>query len=642
MPASHTSSGVPVTRRTFAALAGAVAATAATATAPAAEATTASPRVPAERPNILWLVAEDHYPFVGAYGDPVARTPTLDRLAHEGIRYENSYSTAPVCAPSRFALLTGVAPQSAGPAEHMRALGRTPAFLKGFPEYLRQAGYYTTNNSKTDYNTVVDMAATWDASSATAHYRDRPAGAPFFAVFNDMTTHESALFTAQDGRTRREEVRLPAYLPDTPDIRGDFAHYYDAMETMDGHVAAKLAELGAAGLADDTIVFFYSDNGGVLPRSKRHCYDEGMRTALIVRYPEKWAHLAPRPAGSVEWRAVTSVDYAPTVLALAGVDIPEHVQGHPFAGARQLPSARYAFGGRDRMDERYDMVRTVRDERYRYLRNYAPHRPWGQHGAYAWQARGYQSWQQAHLDGTLDSVQDRFWGTKPAEELYDLRTDPDEIHNLAGDHAHAPTLDRLSHALDEHIVDVHDNGFIPEGSPLEGWEQSRASGAYPLRRVLRLARQAITRDPCHLPILVRELGDANEAVRYWAAQGLLILGRDAAPALPRLTRTLRTDASPQVRISAAETLIRGGHRVSEAVDFLSRTLTEHTDARVRLQAINALTYIDPDLARPARAAIETAATSKDEYLHNAGRYLRLVLDGTYTPTSPVYEPVPAG
>ncbi|MFE6759977.1 sulfatase-like hydrolase/transferase [Streptomyces sp. NPDC057684] len=634
MPASF---DVPVTRRAFVALAGSVATTAATA--PAA----ATGRMPAESPNILWLVAEDHYPFIGAYGDPVARTPTLDRLAREGIRYDNSYSTAPVCAPSRFALLTGVAPQSAGPAEHMRALGRTPAFLKGFPEYLRQAGYYCTNNAKTDYNTVVDMAATWDASSATAHYRDRPAGAPFFAVFNDMTTHESSLFSAQDGRTRPDEIRLPAYLPDTPEIRSDFAHYYDAMETMDRHVAAKLAELEAAGLADDTIVFFYSDNGGVLPRSKRHCYDEGLRTALIARFPEKWAHLAPRPADSVEQRAVTSVDYAPTVLALADVNIPGHMQGRPFAGMRQLPPARYAFGGRDRMDERYDMVRTVRDERYRYLRNYAPHRPWGQHGAYAWLARGYQSWQQAHLDGILDPVQDRFWGTKPAEELYDLHADPDEINNLAGDRAHAHTLDRLSRALDEHLVAVHDNGFIPEGSPLEGWAESRRPGAYPLRRVMHLARHAIDRDgQRHLAEFVRELGDDNEVVRYWAAQGLLMVGRAAAPALPRLARTLRTDASPQVRISAAETLIRHGQQVAEAIDFLGRTLAEHADARVRLQAINALTFIDPDLARPARAAIEAAATSKDEYLHNAGRYLKFVLDGTYTPSSPVYEPVASG
>ncbi|MGW6057864.1 sulfatase-like hydrolase/transferase [Streptomyces sp. NPDC055189] len=627
-----------VTRRTFGTLAGAALTTAAAA--PTARA--AARPEPPERPNILWLVAEDHYPFVGTYGDPLARTPTLDRLAREGIRYDNSYSTAPVCAPSRFALLTGVAPQSAGPAHHMRALGHIPAFLKGFPQYLREAGYYTTNNAKTDYNTTIDLPATWDASSTTAHYRDRPAGAPFFAVFNDATTHESSLFSAEDGTTRRDEIRLPTYLPDTDDIRGDFAHYYDAMGKMDAHVAAQLGELEAAGLADDTIVFFYSDNGGVLPRSKRHCYDEGLRTALIVRLPAKWAHLAPRPAGSAESRAVTSVDYGPTVLALAGVDIPDHIQGRPFLGAHRLPPAPYAFGGRDRMDERYDMVRTVRDARYRYLRNYAPHRPRGQHGAYAWLARGYQSWQQAHLDGTLDPVQERFWGPKPAEELYDLHADPDEIHNLAADPAHARTLARLSHALDGHIITVHDNGFIPEGSPLEGWQESRRAGAYPLRRVMRLAGHAIERQRRHLPHFIQELADDNEVVRYWAAQGLLILGRAAAPALPHLTRTLRRDDSPQVRISTAETLIHHGHHATEAIRFLSRTLTEHPNARVRLQAINALTFIDPELARPARAAIEAAATSKDEYLHNAGRYLRFVLDGTYTPSSPVFEPVPSG
>ncbi|KOX19457.1 MULTISPECIES: sulfatase-like hydrolase/transferase [unclassified Streptomyces] len=646
-------SGTPrpagLSRRGFAALAGTAAASAAlavptaTATATAApvreEAPARVPRPPADRPNILWLVAEDHYPFLGSYGDRTARTPTLDRLAREGIRYEHSYSSAPVCAPSRFALLSGVHPQSAGPAEHMRALGRVPDFLRGFPEYLRRAGYHCTNNSKTDYNTVVDMGATWDESSATAHWRDRPAGAPFFAVINDMTTHESSLFTARDGRTRPSEVRLPAYLPDTPEIRADLAHYYDAMEALDGRIAARLAELETAGLAEDTVVFFYSDNGGVLPRSKRHCYDEGMRTALIVRIPEKWAHLAPRPAGSVEEGAVTSVDYGPTVLALAGVEIPDHVQGRPFLGVRRPRPAPYAFGGRDRMDERYDMVRTARDTRYRYLRNYAPHRPWGQHQAFAWLAKGYQSWEREHLAGRLDTTRERFWRPKPHEELYDLRADPDQVRNLAGDPRHAGTLRRLSRALDEHILRVNDNGFIPEGSPLEGWEASRKPGAYPLRRVLDLAGRAIERDPRHLPALVRALDDRNEVVRHWGAQGLLILDRRAAPAAGRLARTLRHDPSPQVRIGAAESLAHLGHRTDEAVAFLARTLDEHADPFVRLQAINALTFIDTETARPARAAVEAAALSTNEYLRNAGRYLKFVLDGTYTPSSRVFDPV---
>ncbi|MGW4201668.1 sulfatase-like hydrolase/transferase [Streptomyces sp. NPDC004726] len=588
------------------------------------------------RPNILWLVAEDHYPFIGAYGDAVARTPTLDQVAREGIRYEHSYSAAPVCAPSRFALLTGVHPATAGPAQHMRAQAAIPDFLHGFPRYLREAGYYTTNNDKTDYNALVDMAATWDESSKSAHWRNRPADAPFFAVFNDMSTHESTLIRAVDGHTRPQDVTLPDYLPDTPEIRKDFAHYYDAMETMDSRVALRLAELEAAGLAESTIVFCYSDNGGVLPRSKRYCYDEGLRTSLIVRFPAAWQHLAPRPPGSVEQGAVTSVDYAPTVLALAGVDIPRHVQGKPFLGVHRHRPARYAFGGRDRMDERYDMVRTVRDDRYRYLRNYTPHRPWGQHQAFAWLARGYQSWEQAHIDGTLTAVQDRFWRTKPAEELYDLHTDPDEVHNLAGDPAHDATRRRLGRALDQHLIDIHDNGFIPEGSPLEGWEASRVPGAYPLRRVLDLAGRAITRRKRHLPEYTGLLSHENEAMRYWAAQGLLILGPEATPAARRLARTLTDDPSPQVRIAAAETLIHLGHTTDRAVAFLTDTLEHHNDARVRLQALNALTFIPLEAARAASAAVQKAALDENEYLRSAGRYLTFVLDGTYTPASPVF------
>ncbi|MFF9571026.1 sulfatase-like hydrolase/transferase [Streptomyces sp. NPDC014685] len=190
------------------------------------------------------------------------------------------------------------------------------------------------------------------------------------------------------GLPRRTVSGFVAALPDTPEIRADFAHHYDAMATMDSHLTDRLRELESAGLAEDTIVFCYSDNGGVLPRSKRYCYDEGLRTSLIVRFPAKWQHLAPRPPGSVERGAVTSVDYAPTVLALAGVDIPHHIQDKAFLGAHRPEPARYAFGGRDRMDERYDMVRTVRDDRHRYLRNHTPYRPWGQHQAFAWNARG--------------------------------------------------------------------------------------------------------------------------------------------------------------------------------------------------------------------------------------------------------------
>ncbi|PZG01469.1 hypothetical protein C1I99_07040 [Micromonospora deserti] len=242
---------------------------------------------PQGRPNILWLVSEDNNPYVGAHGDRLTQTPTIDTLARDGVRYRNAFSVAPVCAPSRFALITGVCPERVGPAENMRASSTLPQFMKGFPEYLRQAGYYCTNNSKTDYNTTIDMAATWDASSGSAHWRNRPEGAPFFAVFNYLTTHESSMFTAPAGPTDPASVRVPAFLPDTPNVRNDRAHQYDRMAQMDAQLAARLAELDADGLAEDTIVFYHGDNGGVMPWSKRHAKDNGLRVPLIVRFPRK-------------------------------------------------------------------------------------------------------------------------------------------------------------------------------------------------------------------------------------------------------------------------------------------------------------------------------------------------------------------
>jgi hypothetical protein len=251
-----------------------------------------------ERPNILWLVSEDNFPFIGAYGDARARTPAIDALAKAGVRYANAFSNAPVCAPSRFAIITGMHAESCGPAHHMRAQGKVPSFVQGFPKYLRDAGYYCANNGKTDYNAELDMAAMWDDASERAHWRNRPEHAPFFAVFNLMTTHESQMFAAVDGRVKSTDVRVPAYLPDVPATRRDIASYHNLMERMDAEVAAHLAALDDADLADDTIVFYYSDNGGVLPRSKRYCYDQGLRVAMVARFPARWAHLAPGAPGA--------------------------------------------------------------------------------------------------------------------------------------------------------------------------------------------------------------------------------------------------------------------------------------------------------------------------------------------------------
>jgi len=586
-----------------------------------------------DRPNILWLVSEDNNPRIGAYGDRLAHTPAIDGLARQGILYRNVYSTAPVCAPTRFSIITGVHPESAGPAHNMRAVAQLPGYIDGFPLYLREAGYYCTNNSKTDYNSDLDPNAIWNASSADAHWRNRPADAPFFAVFNTSKSHEMSVFTPLEGRVKPEDVRIPAYLPDTPQVRSDFATYYNRLEQMDGDIAGWLAELDAAGLADDTIVFYYSDNGGVLPRSKRYCYDEGHRCALIVRVPDKWRHLAPAAAGSQIAAPITYIDLAPTVLSVAGIAAPAHMQGSAFLGSLIGEPKRFAFGMRNRMDERYDMMRTVTDGRFRYIRNYSPHRIWGQRGGFQWNAKAYQEWEAAHIAGTLNAVQEEFWQTKPYEQFFDVEADPDQVDNLIQSDDHRDRINEMRRALDAHILKVNDNGFIPEGSALEGYEESRRAGAYPLPRVMALAAAAGQKDAGNLTFFVEALADENEVIRYWGAQGLLILGDAARSELPTIQAALRDDPSPQVRVALSEAAANLTDDPAP-VEVLIDLLENHEHSKVRLQAINALTYVG-DKARPAREAIARAAESDDEYLGQAARYLALVLDGTYTPDATI-------
>ncbi|MFB9659973.1 sulfatase-like hydrolase/transferase [Glycomyces mayteni] len=619
-------------RRTVLALGGAIAGTTALPAAARAQG--------ADRPNILWLVAEDHNPFLGAYGDDQAQTPALDALAERGVLYANAFSTYPVCAPTRFSIITGKAPESCGPAHHMRASGLRPDWLVGFPQYLREAGYYTSNNNKTDYNTDIDLAATWDANGADASWTGRAPGQPFFAVFNHMTTHESSLWSSEPtGVHDPADAELPEYTPDTEATRADRAHYYDNITRVDAQVAERLAELEAAGLAEDTVVFYYSDNGGVLPRSKRYAYDSGLRTALIAVFPDKWAHLAPAEPGAVVSDPVTTLDYAPTVLEIAGLDVPGHLDGTSLLESRRRPE--YAFGSRNRMDERYDFVRTVRDGRYRYIRNYAPHRIYNQHVGYLFQQLGVLDWEQAHLDGALEEVQERWWGPKPAEELYDLDADPDEVANLIDEPHLRRVRRRLAAALDEHLIAVHDNGFIPEGAAAEGYDRSRARGAFPIARVKALADLAIQRKRSNTAKFTRALRDGNEVVRYWGAQGLLILAaadllrhKDAEDDLAAVLDD--ADEIPQVRIAAAETLARLG-RGGAAVAYLVGVLGDAAAPNpVRLQAVEALTYSpaeDAAAALDVLDAVSAAATGTD--LGKAVNYLRFVLRGQYAPTPEV-------
>ena len=556
------------------------------------------------RPNIVWLVAEDINPrYFSAYGDPLADTPTFDRLAREGTRFTHCHATAPVCAPARFCLLTGHYASSFGPAQHMRALARLPAHVHGFPALLRAAGYFTTNNAKTDYNAQVNLQETWDQNGQAAHWRGRKPNQPFFSVFNFNGTHESANWpeAADVAAEFRRKVSLPSWAPENEEARAQLANNYLIARKYDAWVKDKLAELAADGLADDTIVFLYGDNGGTFLRSKRFLYDDGTHVPLAIRVPPSWQAHAGLPRASIVDELVSFVDFAPTILSLAGIDPPAGLPGRPFAGPKRRGPPEFLFAHRDRMGEGYDVSRAVKDSRWCYIRNYLPWQPHGEAmGKYAFRSPAYRAWQQAHASGGLTPRQDAFWQRKPAEELYDLQTDPEQVSNLAERPEHRERLVRMREALRRHIIDTHDNGFTPEGSPCEGFDESRRPDAYPLSDILGAAEKASMAKPADVPALVALLGHADGSMRWWAAKGLAALDVADREALRRRL----DDPWPQVRVVAAEALLPTADR-ERAIAALVGVLADKRGA-VLLQAAAALERLDGPLPEAAGRAVQIA------------------------------------
>lgn len=433
----------------------------------------------AEKPqNILWITCEDMSPRLGCYRDSTVPTPNIDRLAAKGVLYTHAFGTYGVCAPNRHTLILGMYPTSTG-AMAMRTWKRTSALrlikdpkllaiptyeatpppeARCFTEYLRAAGYYCTNNSKTDYQFQTPITA-WDESSAKAHWRNRPDPAqPFFAVFNNTITHESKTFKATSPSVvDPSKVKLPAYYPDTPKVREALAWHYDNIHAMDQWVGNLLKQLDEDGLTDNTIVFFYSDHGDGLPRMKRWVYDSGLRVPLLIRWP------GGHDAGTVTDRLVSFVDFAPTVLSLAGIDIPQHMEGHAFLGPQAAEPRKYIFGCRDRMDPAPETIRAVREKRFKYIRNYRTDLPYIGFIPYRDQAPIMQDINRLIKAGERWENSWQFFDqTKPKEELYDCQSDPDEVHNLAGDPKYATKLAELRSAHEAWQKKYGDLGQIPE------------------------------------------------------------------------------------------------------------------------------------------------------------------------------------
>ena len=573
------------------------------------------------RPNILWITCEDISPNLGCCGDKYAVTPNLDRFARQAVRYTRAFATASVCTPVRSALITGVFASSLG-TQHLRGPAQPPEQIRPFSEYLREAGYYCTNNVKEDYNFAAPRA--WDESSRQAHWRKRKPGQPFFSVFNITSTHQGQIrlaekqFAQRTTRLKPEQrhdpanAPLPPYYPDTPVVRRDVARFYDLITAMDYETGDLLGQLEEDGLTENTIVFFYSDHGTGLPRHKRWLYDSGIQVPLIVRFPEKYRHLASGKPGTTVDRLVSFVDFAPTVLSLVGLKIPPYMQGRAFLGTRAADAREYVFAIRDRVDECYEMSRAVRDGRYKYIRNYMPHRPVMQHSDYSERTATRQEFRRLAAEGKLEGpAADFLSATKPPEELYDTQNDPHEIRNLADSPEHRSIRQRMQRTLKKWMVDTRDTGLLPEaemhrraaGRP--PYTMARDEEKFDVELALRAA-EMVGQGPEHVGTIKPYLAHADSAARFWAAVALARLGPEAQPAADELGELL-DDPSPSVRVAAAETLCRLG-REKEALPAIVDAL-KHDDSRVRLQAAMAVVAIG-EKARPVVADIEAAFNAK--------------------------------
>ena len=567
-----------------------------------------------DRPNILWLSCEDISPTIGCYGDPHAKTPHIDALARDGMKFTRTFVAAPVCAVNRSCIITGVYPISLG-SHHMRSRIVKPASIRCFSEYLRDAGYYCTNNSKTDYNFVVPKGA-WDESSGKAHWRNRPDDdQPFFAVFNFTGTHESFIRGDQpkskrqldklrpDQRVDPAALDIPPYLPDTPRVREDLARNYDNIAALDDWVAAKLEEIDDAGLAGDTIVVFWSDHGIGMTRGKRWLYDSGMHVPMIVRAPQKYADALD---GVDPDALVSFVDLAPTMLALAGLDVPEHMQGQVFLGPDRDEPRDYVFGSRDRMDGRYDVMRSARNERWLYIRNIMPWRPYSQYLAYAEQNPNMQEFRRLQAVGELAGSAALFMReTKPLEELYDTEADPHQVNNLADDPEHSRVLEKLRAACFDWSVGCLDLGALPESHI---YELEREHGPR-----YELFRGHLPDDPQPTMVAMWKAGadfggppigldNDNTAVRFWAAAGYY--DDDVSPLLAMAA----SDESWAVRVAAAERLAHAG-RQQEAMAALLNVYANaphHLDCAMAAGVIDLLPNVDQsaDKIRAANKQVE--------------------------------------
>jgi len=601
------------------------------------------------KPNILWITIEDTSPqFIGCYGNDAARTPNIDKLAANGIRFTNAFSTNTVCSPSRTTLITGVRTYETGTGHH-RSKYRIPDFIKGFPYYMKQAGYYTTNNSKTDYNIFGTPAFTknaWDESSDKAGWWNRKPGQPFFAVFNFNDSHQSRTMTASYSTYVKEVLEqlpvgskinddsfpMPPIYLDSREMRKQMARVYNAIQLTDYKIGKLLQQLEADGLLDSTIIFFFSDHGQGIPRGKTNGIDFGYRVPMVVWFPEMYSHLSPWDRTGVVEELICFEDMAPTMIALAGGKIPAHMKGRVWLGSNRKDSPAYIGLSSDRSDNGIDMVRSVTDGRYMYSRNYMPFMPEVRYINYMEIGEMKQLMRRDWAAGKLNEHQRRLFEPREAEYLFDLKDDPWELKNLSNDPKYRDVLQLMRRRLDSIVLQSRDVMFLPEyelafisDEKKTPYEYRMDDTQYPISKIYQVASLSGKRGKKVAQQQLNYLKSNHSIIRYWAIVGLRsqpdkILKKHRTALLQALN-----DSYPPVSVTVA----------AIAYDLWGDTKAEHilketilgANEHLALMALNYALYFD---SKRSLKAIATEVINNSKANQNvmwaARDYLRSIND----------------
>ncbi|WP_276166113.1 sulfatase family protein [Zobellia alginiliquefaciens] len=566
-------------------------------------------KVSEQPPNIVWIVSEDNSKHYLKMFDPNGiETPNIKALAEHGVQFNRAFSNAPVCSVARSTIISGCYAPRTGTQFHRHSkLVNLPDSLRMFPAYLRDAGYYTVNNSKEDYN-FVKGDDVWNESSGKGNWKNRKPGQPFFYVHNIGTTHESRLhFPESDMKDAPTKARVNDYHvqpnhPDTDLFRYTNARYRDRISEMDNELGEVVKALEADGQLENTFIFYYGDHGGVLPGSKGYLYETGLHVPMVVRIPEKYKDMVDLEVGSQTDRFVSFIDLAPTVLNLAGVEIPVQIDGVPFLGKnideKKLAKENVAYGYADRFDEKYDMVRSVRKGKYKYIRSFNTFNFDGLMNEYRYKQAAYREWQQMYEEGKLTDVQSTFFKSRAPEMLFDVENDPYETTNLAHNSTFEPTLKEMRGLLNDWISDMPDLSFYPEfylvrnalGNPVEFGREHKKD----IKNYLKTANLILNDAATIRTELEKALQSSDPWQRYWALIVCSSFGDELKGLNPIIKKIVTNDEERINRVRAAEFLgiTKSGNPVPTMLDALYSAESE-TEALLILNSIvllNSSTY----------------------------------------------------